>query len=229
MKIFGRLAALVGVIALPATVAAQQTNIPPDNTPYPIASHWLVSGSLGSDFEQDADDPSVDFAGTAGWLFHGVVGGEFQANFSPDFQLNPAMSPVFLAEEPAINSYMLNVIGAAPLMAGGQFQPVRVWRARVVHGEGRCDARRRERQLQQYRDGVERRLWPHGIPGPTRRTGRFRYFKVSGDEFTGVDGTVLRSGWGNVVDDQEGSINTHIFSGALVLARQRRRRSALVA
>jgi hypothetical protein len=112
MKTSRWVAAITCVIALPAAVAAQETTTttttttttpavqqtspppsaaayPPDNAPYPIASHWLVSGSIGSDFENDADDPSVNFAGTAGWLYHGVIGGEFQANFTPDFNLNP--------------------------------------------------------------------------------------------------------------------------------------------
>src|SRR5581483_6230763 len=42
----------------PVDSAAQQnaTYVPADE-PYPIASHWLISGSLGSDFEADADDP----------------------------------------------------------------------------------------------------------------------------------------------------------------------------
>src|SRR5262245_38762335 len=82
------------VVALPAIAAAQdtttttttqttQTYTPSDNEPYPIASHFLVSGSLGSDFEEDADDPTVDFAATAGLLYRGVIGGEFQANFAP--------------------------------------------------------------------------------------------------------------------------------------------------
>ena len=214
MKIFRWVAALAGVIALPAVVAAQQTSTPPDTTPYPISSHWLVSGSLGSDFEQDADDPSVDFAGTAGWLWHGVVGGEFQANFSPDFQLSPAMSPVFLAEEPAINSYMLNVIGAAPLMAGGQFQPY------VSGGPGwfmvRGDATPGDENVNfnNTEMGWNAGFGLMGFLGQLGVRADMRYFKVSGDEFTGVDGTVLRSGWGNVVDDQEASINTHIFSGA---------------
>src|SRR5882672_4373171 len=105
MKTFRWLAVTVWVVALPAVAGAQQTTSTPDSSPYPIASHWLVSGGLGSDFTSDADNLSVDFAGTGGWLWHGVIGGEVQANFAPDFQLDPAAMPVFLAKEPAVNSY----------------------------------------------------------------------------------------------------------------------------
>src|SRR4029453_14969018 len=99
MKIFRWVAAMACVIALPAVAAAQDTTTTtttttttataqktttpprpatsPDDAPYPIASHWLLSGSLGSDFENDADDPGVNFAGTAGSLYPGGCGGEF--------------------------------------------------------------------------------------------------------------------------------------------------------
>jgi hypothetical protein len=214
MKIIFRwLAALVGVIALPAAVAAQQTNIPPDTTPYPIASHWLVSGSLGSDFEQDADDPSVDFAGTAGWLWHGVAGGEFQANFAPDFQLNPLLSPPFLAEDPAINSYMLNVIGAAPLMAGGQFQPYASGGAGWFTLRGDPTAGDSNIDLNNTDTGWNAGFGLMGFLGQMGLRADLRYFKVSGDEFQGVDGSVLRARHGVVVDDQEQLINADILSG----------------
>jgi hypothetical protein len=160
--------------------AVQQTSpppsaaaYPPDNAPYPIASHWLVSGSIGSDFENDADDPSVNFAGTAGWLYHGVIGGEFQANFTPDFNLNPAIvsAAPFLADEPSINTYMLNLIAAAPLMAGGQFQPYVSGGPGWFKMHGDTIAGR-----QQYRSGqdglrVEHRRGPDGVPRPVRCAG----------------------------------------------------------
>src|SRR5690242_16564432 len=101
MKTLRWLAAATCVVALPAVANAQQTTVTqtqttvtqtqttvaPDSEPYPIASHWLVSGGLGTNFGSDAENQSVDYSGTAGWLYHGVVGGEFQGNFSPDFQL----------------------------------------------------------------------------------------------------------------------------------------------
>ena len=44
--------------------------VTPDPDPFPIESHWLVSGSLGSDFESEAEDPGVNFSATGGWLWH---------------------------------------------------------------------------------------------------------------------------------------------------------------
>jgi hypothetical protein len=40
-----------------------------------------------------------------------------------------------------------------------------------------------------------------------------RYFAVSGNEFAGVDGSVLRARHGVVVDDQEQLINAQILNG----------------
>jgi hypothetical protein len=180
---------------------------------FPIESHWLASGSLGSDFGDEADDPGVNFAGTLGWLWHGVIGGEFQANFSPDFQFGADLTPVFLAEEPAINSYMLNVIGAAPLMAGGQFQPYvsggAGWftiAADAVPGDGDLD-------LDHTETGWNAGFGVMGFLGQLGIRADLRYFAVSGDEFAGVDGSVLRARHGAVVDDQEGLVNANLLSG----------------
>lgn len=223
-------AALACVVALPALAAAQQTTAPaptapqtnapaattpyPDNEPYPIASHFLASGSLGSDFENDADDPSVNFAGTFGWLYHGVAGAEFQANFTPDFNLNPAIVPPFLAEEPSINTYMLNAIAAAPLMAGGQFQPYVsggggwfTMKGTPTTGDSNID-------LDKTDTGWNLGAGLMGFLGQLGVRADLRYFKVSGNEFAGVDSSVLRSAHhGAVVDDQEQTVNGNIISG----------------
>lgn len=235
MRISLWLAAAACVLALPAAAAAQQTDTtttqttttttqttttydqatytPSDNEPYPIASHWLVSGTLGSDFESDADDPTVDFAATAGWLYRGVIGGEFQANFAPDFQLNPALMPAFVGNEPAVNSYMLNVITALPLMAGGQFQPYAsggagwfTMNADAIDGDSNID-------LNHTDTGWNAGLGLMGFLGQMGIRADMRYFKVSGDEIQGVDPGVLRSRWGAVVDDQEGAVNGNLISG----------------
>jgi len=203
------------VIALPAAAAAQDqtTTPPPLSSPYPIASHWLVSGSLGTDFESDADDPGTNFAGTVGWLYHGVIGGEFQSNFSPDFNLNPALIPPFLAEEPAINSYMLNVIGAAPLMAGGQFQPYASGGAGWLTLRGDPTAGDSNIDLKNTDTGWNAGFGLMGFLGQMGIRADLRYFKVSGNEFTGVDSSVLRSNHGAVVDDQEQLIDANLLSG----------------
>jgi len=202
------------LIALPSIAAAQQTYTPPPSTsPYPIASHWLVSGQLGTDCESDADDPGTNFAGTVGWLYHGVIGGEFQSNFSPDFQLNPALVPPFLAEEPAINSYMLNVIGAAPLMAGGQFQPYASGGAGWLTLRGDPTLGDSDIDLNKTDTGWNAGFGLMGFLGQMGLRADLRYFKVTGNEFQGVDSTVLRSNWGTVVDDQEQLIDSNLLSG----------------
>lgn len=205
---------LICIVVLPISAAAQTTApVVPEADPFPIESHWLLSGSLGSDFEADAEDPSVNFAGTIGWLWRGVLGGEFQSNFSPDFQLDAALMPPFLAEEPGINSYMLNVIGAAPLMAGGQFQPYFsggpgwfMLSGDPTPGDSNID-------LDHTEMGWNAGAGVMGFLGQLGVRADLRYFSVSGDEFAGVDGSVLRARHGAVVDDQEGLVNGNILSG----------------
>jgi len=94
-----------------------------DDSFYEDRNQWLTSGFVGSSFGQDADDPSVDFGGTIGYLWRGVFGGEFQANFAPQFELPPARRALLLGEKPWINSYMANAIAAIPVGTESRFQP----------------------------------------------------------------------------------------------------------
>jgi hypothetical protein len=199
------------LLALPALGAAQTTIPQPE--PFPIESHWLASGSLGSDFEADAEDPSVNFAGSFGWLYRGVIGGEFQANFTPDFQLDAAFMPPFLAEEPAINSYMLNVIAAAPLMAGGQFQPYFSAGAGWFTMNADATAGDLDIDMDHTETGWNAGFGAMGFLGQLGVRADLRYFAVGGDEFQGVDGSVLRARHGAVVDDQEQFVNGNLLSG----------------
>ncbi len=212
MNICRWFAAMACVLALPA-MAAAQTSAPPSPYPYPIESHWLASGQLGSDFNNDSDNPGVNFAGTFGWLWHGVAGGEFQSNFSPNFNLNPAFVPPFLAGEPAINSYMLNVMAAAPLMANGQFQPYASGGPGWFTLRGTPTVGDSGVNFDKTDTGWNAGFGVMGFLGQLGVRADLRYFKVSGDEFTGVDSSVLRSNWGNVVDDQEGLVNANVISG----------------
>jgi hypothetical protein len=52
-------------------------------------------------------------------LWHGIVGGEFIADFAPDV----GFDSILLADQPHVNSYMGNVIGAYPLGSDGRYQP----------------------------------------------------------------------------------------------------------
>lgn len=117
------------VVGLPILAAAQtpQGTTPQTTTGTPILeridSHWLASGFVGSSFGNEAADPSVDFGGTVGYLWRGIVGGEFQANFSPEFTLEEPRSALLLGAKPWINSYMANAIGALPLGEEGRWHP----------------------------------------------------------------------------------------------------------
>src|SRR5262245_20587323 len=115
--------------AFPAISAAQSSAPPPTPPPAPppapaqpappgavsvhdsSASYWTVSGFVGSNFGAGADNASVDFGGQLAYLHRGVVGAEFLADFAPHFRINNAL----LADNPDVNSYMLNVIAAVPI------------------------------------------------------------------------------------------------------------------
>jgi len=62
---------------------------------------------------------SVDFGGQLGYLYRGVVGGEFVADFAPEFNMNNAL----LADAPNVNAYMANAVVAVPLGGSHQVQP----------------------------------------------------------------------------------------------------------
>lgn len=102
---------------------------------YGGSSRWIASGFIGSNFNNNSDSlfgattsanttasaNSVDFGGQVGYLWHNIVGAEFLAGFTPNFQMNNAFVPS--GATPWVNTYMINAIGAAPLGADGRFQP----------------------------------------------------------------------------------------------------------
>jgi hypothetical protein len=125
-------AALVSGVS--GTAMAQTT---PQPTPAPAVaspsnvgltrSHWTTAGFVGSNFAvrdaaPGADNASVTFGGQLAYLWKGVVGAEFLADFAPSFNgvtnldiLNP--------NNPRVATYMGNAIGALPLGADGHYQP----------------------------------------------------------------------------------------------------------
>lgn len=107
--------AAVLTCALTASAAAQTVTT--------TESHWLASAFAGASFGEQMDESSPDFGGTVGYLWRGVFGGEFQANLSPEFDLNDPRSDLLFGEEPWLNSYMANAIGAVPLGAEGRYRP----------------------------------------------------------------------------------------------------------
>jgi len=110
----------------PGTTAAGQTTSSGGNGWLGSGnSHWIASGFVGSDFGLQATGSSVDFGGSLGYLWNNWVGGEFLANFAPDFQLQSTAPNAFLlnGSNPAINTYMANAVGAIPIGANSTWQP----------------------------------------------------------------------------------------------------------
>jgi hypothetical protein len=124
---------------------------------------------------------------------------------------------------------MLNVIGAAPLMAGGQFQPYASGGAGWLTMRGDPTTGDPNIDLKSNDTGWNAGFGLMGFLGQMGIRADLRYFKVNGNEFQGVDSSVLRRNHGVVVDDQEQLINAKPALGHFVLAWQRRRRVALVA
>lgn len=82
-------------------------------------SRWTAAGFVGANYGASATSASVDFGGQVGYLYRGIVGGEFLADFAPNFNMTNA----FLANRPNVNAYMANAVLAAPLGSEGQIQP----------------------------------------------------------------------------------------------------------
>jgi hypothetical protein len=124
--------AVVLTFALAGSAAAQVTQPPPSTaTTQPTyvgatVSHWLASGFVGGGWGVSTDSPRVDtnstganFGGQVAWLWHGYVGPEFLANWTPSFDVTSAL----IDGSPHVANYMANAIGVFPLGADGQFQP----------------------------------------------------------------------------------------------------------
>lgn len=121
--------ATVLTFALAGTAAAQTTS--PSATTQPTyvgatVSHWLASGFVGGGFDTSGNSPTIDannsgftWGGQVGYLWRGIVGPEFLADFSPNFDV----TSVFIPGNTHVGSYMANAIAAIPLGADGQFTP----------------------------------------------------------------------------------------------------------
>jgi hypothetical protein len=76
--------------------------------------------STGSS-SSDTGGSSGDFGGSVGYLWHSVIGGEFLAGWTPNFEMNNTFVPS--DPSPRVSTYMFNIIGAAPLGEEARFQP----------------------------------------------------------------------------------------------------------
>jgi len=74
---------------------------------------FILSGAVGGSFGGDADNGGVAFDGTFDWVRHGKYGLELIGAFSPNF--NFGQTTLASAGDTQTNSYMFNVVGAAPI------------------------------------------------------------------------------------------------------------------
>ena len=130
------LLAAATVSGLCGTAWAQASTPPPTPGAQAIAaadhtgltrSHWLASGFVGSNFASTNNDlvrvdrsRTFDVGGQIGYLWRGIVGGEFLVNFTPSFEFDTVGA---LLGNPRLTSYMANAVAVLPLGAKGQFQP----------------------------------------------------------------------------------------------------------
>src|SRR5262249_40262219 len=113
----------------PVVVARTPTPVPVPvvTTPYEAAHRpWFASGFVGTQMDTSAnlvseDDVtnSVAFGGQVGYMWRSKIGGELLASFAPSV----GFDNVFLADNPHVNTYMGNVIGAVPFGREGRFRP----------------------------------------------------------------------------------------------------------
>src|SRR5262245_36971708 len=64
-------------------------------------NRWVLSGFIGQNFGASTDGASTNFGGSLSYLHHGVLGGEFLADFTPKFKMQNAA--ILLGERPEVN------------------------------------------------------------------------------------------------------------------------------
>ena len=116
----------------PRAPAPAPVQAAPPPAPAPVAATpereypWMATGYLGTSFTTGGLEQALLSTSSAnGGLTYGMqaayvkkyVGAEFIGEFAPNFKL----ASLALAEEPMVNSWMFNVIGAAPLGSQQQF------------------------------------------------------------------------------------------------------------
>ena len=100
------------------TTTATTTTTTPTQSP---ENQWIASGFAGGNFANNAEPSSTAFGGSVGYLWNGKWGGEFDAGFTPDFNLQ---SNFFgLGIKPMVNTYMFNAIAAMPFGLDRKWQP----------------------------------------------------------------------------------------------------------
>ena len=110
------------------TPTVQTPALAPATVAGPTQSHWIAAGFVGTSFDKSNDitgfgddsDHDFNFGGQVGYLWRGMVGGEFLADFAPSINDDLGITQ---DGDLWVNTYMANAMGAYPLGADGQFQP----------------------------------------------------------------------------------------------------------
>jgi len=81
-----------------------------------------TTGTATSSSSSDSGGSSGDFGASVGYLWHSVVGGEFMAGFTPNFEMQNTLVP---SDDPSprVSTYMFNLMGAVPIGGEGRWQP----------------------------------------------------------------------------------------------------------
>lgn len=127
---------IAAIIAFASTAVAQTppepSASPPQNNPAPpqpppsmspsndSTSRFVVSGFVGSNFANNADPASVNLGGSIAYLVKDRYGLEFDAGFTPNFQLQNDFFGLGIT--PQVNSFMGNAV-FAPSIGAGRWQP----------------------------------------------------------------------------------------------------------
>jgi len=144
LRYFAITAVVVGLSgpAFAQTGSGQQTaaNAPAGQaavvtTPSDNPRGWMASGFIGTNFGSSRsssvdlaniedlntnNSTSVNFGGQVGYLARGRIGGEFLADFSPGLG---TFDNVLFERSPDVNSYMFNLIAAAPFGHAHSYDP----------------------------------------------------------------------------------------------------------
>jgi len=112
------------------TPATQPVPVAVPTTSTANANHWVASAFVGTNFGSSTRDTlldvfgdnngtSINFGGEAAYLWRGRVGAEGLVDFAPSF----SMDSLLFQDNPTVNTYMLNVIGAVPRGGDNNYVP----------------------------------------------------------------------------------------------------------
>jgi len=86
--------------------------------PAEARADWVLTPFVGANVGGDTVQTQTNFGASAAWMGKGVIGGEFDAGWAPDFFDTGANTSSTLINKTSVSTYMFNVILGAPV--GGQ-------------------------------------------------------------------------------------------------------------